>query len=73
MFQPMVLESSSWIHKLLKYLIKEFMDQYKHNIKEHSKVKYLYFLHQGPNETMEKYIPHLNGLWKSKQSKLLKE
>ena len=46
------------------------MNQYKHNIKEQSTVTELCALHQGSNETLEKYITRLKKVWQSIWSKL---
>jgi len=46
-----------------KFVVKAFMDQYKHNIKEYSIVTELCSLCQGPNETMDKYIPQFKKVW----------
>ena len=46
------------------------MGQYNHNIKEYSNVFELCTLHQGSNETLEKYVIHFKKVWKSIHSKL---
>lgn len=63
-------DASQWFYTLLgklvdyfKTLVKTFMGQYKHNIKEQSNVSKLCALRQGSNKTLEKYILHFKKVW----------
>jgi len=65
-FFPMSLKgnASQWFYNFpggsidsFKSLVKAFMGQYKHNVKEQGIVTKLCAMHQGNIETLEKYIP----------------
>jgi len=70
-------DASQWFYNFLggsidsfKSLVKAFMGQYKHNIKEQGTIIELCVMHQGNSETLEKYIPRLKKVWQSIYSKL---
>lgn len=70
-------DASLWFYTLygksidsFKILVKTFMAQYNHNIKEQSKVHELCALQQGSNETLEKYILCFKKVCQSIWSKL---
>jgi len=65
-------DASQWFYTLLgnltdlfKTLVKAFMGQYKHKIKEQSNVYELCAIQKGGNETLEKYVPCFKKVWQS--------